>query len=57
MGKSIGIDSHDEERRSLCSTSLVATCERERERERESALSSILQTEFAKFGVGVHITG
>jgi len=30
---------------------------RGRERERESALSSILQTEFAKFGVGVHITG
>jgi hypothetical protein len=30
---------------------------RERERERESALSLILQTEVAKFGVGVHITG
>jgi len=31
--------------------------EGERERESESALSSILQTEVAKFGVGVHITG
>jgi hypothetical protein len=56
MDKLIRIDSLMR-RGEACAQQAWLQLARGRERVSESALSSILQTELAKFGVGVHITG